>query len=297
MNRDGPQDIAGNTEQQCNANKQDNQYVYWSFTWNNYHKEMIEIIFNVLKSECDWYIIQEEEGEEKNTPHLQGTLKLKKRKRLSELRRIYDKISWRATMKIACMAAYCSRKEKRTGRIWTLNFDIVDEIVSDFKPYGWQLEVIEILEKKPHDRIINWFWEPRGGVGKSEFAIWLFNNMNALLCMGKTSDIFHIMSKEKSRRGIFIFDITKEKMEHFQYTTIELIKNGYIISGKYDSSIVTFPRPHIIVFANTEPDRSKLTSHERWNIVKIKIDSPLSVERTHNSTSDERSVSHLELLQ
>lgn len=77
------------------------------------------------------------------------------------------------------------------------------------------------------------------------------------------------MTKQKNRRHIIVFDITKDKMEHFQYSTIEQIKNGYIMSGKYDSTSLRFNKPHIIVFANTPPDKSRMTIKDRWNIVKI----------------------------
>lgn len=285
-NRDEQLSVVGNTKATTDANKQTNQRLYWSFTWNNYDSELIEIVLNILRHECDWFIMQEEAGEEKNTPHIQGTLKWKKRKRITEIFSIHYKISWRATERITSMAAYCSNKEKRTGKIWTHNFDIPEIIENNFKPYGWQLMVLDILKEKPDDRIINWFWEPNGGIGKSEMALWLYDNMNALLCMGKANDIFHIISKNKDRRKIFVFDITKEKMEHFSYSTLEMIKNGYIISGKYDSNIVRFNRPHIIVFANTGPDKSKLTINKRWNIINL-TQQPEPEEITHNDMSSE----------
>jgi len=64
-----------------------NQHVYWTFTLNNYDSERIELFEQTLQHECDWYIFQEEVGES-GTPHYQGTLKLKNRKRLTELKKI-----------------------------------------------------------------------------------------------------------------------------------------------------------------------------------------------------------------
>lgn len=175
---------------------------------------------------------------------------------------------------ISASAIYCSRISKRVGQIFLHNFTLPNIPKPRAEPFGWQLQVLDIIDKPPHPRHINWFWERNGGVGKSELAIWLYVNRNALVCMGKAQDIFHVIAKEPTRREIIIFDITKEKMEHFCYSNLELIKNGYIMSGKYDSSIVYFDRPHVIVFANTPPDYSKMTNTDRWNVIKIEVTQP-----------------------
>lgn len=269
-NRDVTLLPSGNTKAEGSAQKQDYQYKYWCLTWNDYDLETLEIICNILKHEVHWYILQEETGASGNK-HIQGTLHMLKKTRLTELKRIHGKIHWEVTKQISASCCYCSNKDKRTGDLFTYNFSVPNSVHNDFEPYGWQLDVIDILKKKPHPRLINWFWEPDGGVGKSELAIWLYDRMNALVCMGKAQDIFHILSKYPDRRKIIVFDITKEKMEFFNYSTIEQIKNGYVCSGKYDSCILRFERPHIVVFSNMEPDTHKLTTKDRWNIVKITL--------------------------
>lgn len=265
----------GNTEPAADANKDRKQYIYWSFTWNEYTLSAVEIIFEVFKHECSWIIMQEEVGDSGNR-HIQGTMKFAKRKRLTELKKFHNKIHWEATIQITASCAYCSSVEKRRGKLWTHGIVIPEkEIVNDFIPYGWQLEVMDIIAKPPDPRVINWFWEPDGGVGKTELAIYLYDKHDAMYCCGKAADIFHIISKQKNRRYIFIFDITKEKMEHFHYSTIEQIKNGLIVSGKYDSDIIRLPvRPHIFVFANSPPDINKLATNGRWNIIKIETVQP-----------------------
>lgn len=260
----------GNTESNSARKKRDNQYVYWFFTYNGYDVEIMEIILSVLRGECDWFIIQEETGESGNK-HLQGTLKLKKKKRRTELTRLVNGPHYEVTHKVTASACYCSNKDKRTGQIWTHNFTVPETITNTFEPYGWQLKVIDIVDGPVHPRLIHWFWEPFGGVGKSELAVWLYDKRQASICMGKANDIFHVLRKEINRRKIIVFDITKEKMEHFHYSTIEQIKNGFIVSGKYDSTHVRFDRPHIICFANTPPDKTKMTSNERWDIHEINI--------------------------
>lgn len=264
--------LGGNTSPLVkNEKKRPTQYVYWSFTYNNYNIETLETIFTILKHECDWYIIQEETGESGNK-HLQGTLKLKKKKRLLELLKLCKGPHYEPTICVTASAAYCSKEDKRTGDIWTHNFDIPEKIINTFKPYGWQLEVLNIISKPvpEDDRIINWFWENQGGVGKSILATWLFDYKHAMLCQGKTNDIYHLMTQFPDRRKIFIFDTTMETMEFFRYSTIEQIKNGIVISGKYNGKIMRYNRPHVFVFANIPPDQSKMTKNKRWNIVDLR---------------------------
>ena len=77
----------GNTDSPSAFKKeQDKQHVYWCFTINNYDLEQIERLERVFEHEVSWYIFQEETGDE-GTPHLQGTLKLKNRKRLTEMKK------------------------------------------------------------------------------------------------------------------------------------------------------------------------------------------------------------------
>lgn len=280
-NRD-ERDGAGNTDSAPSAKKQQNQYIYWSFTYNGYILETIEIMLQVLKCECDWYVIQEETGESGNK-HLQGTFKLKKRKRKTELIHIIHGPHYEVTQRATASVVYCSRIDKRTGCIWTHNFEIPYIPDTVFQPHGWQLQILDIISKPPHPREINWFWEPFGGVGKSEMCDWLEDYKQAQRCEGKASDVFYIIKKNPNRRNIFFFDITKENMEWFKYSTIEKIKNGRIISGKYDSDIVRFARPHVFVFANIPPDKSKMATKDRWNIQLITTEQDSLAETTsHN---------------
>lgn len=86
---------SGNTNSE-QLKKKDNQCVHWCFTFNNYPKTAPSELENILKKECIKYVFQEETGEE-GTPHLQGYIHLKKKKRLSELKKINNKIHWEPT--------------------------------------------------------------------------------------------------------------------------------------------------------------------------------------------------------
>lgn len=110
------------------------QYSYWSWTLNNYAVEQIEHLKQVLKHECKWYVFQEEIGEQ-GTPHLQGTLCLKVRQRMTQLKPIDQKIRWSPTKSVRGSFVYCIKKETAIGKIYYHGIEIPEQ-VEVTEPYG-----------------------------------------------------------------------------------------------------------------------------------------------------------------
>lgn len=261
-------DELGNTESSssCVNNKIDNnQHIYWCFTYNNYSLEQCELLFGALKSICDWIVFQEEVGE-RGTQHLQGTIKLKKRTRLSNLKKIDGNIHWEVTKQITASVAYCSRKNKRCGKLFTHGFTI-DKQITVSEPYGWQLEVMKIIKNKPDNRSIYWFYDKKGNIGKTTLCKYLVVKHNAIMLCGKSNDMYHMLSKFNDPTLICV-DIPRSSNEYINYGAIEQIKNGLVFSGKYEGSQLVFDCPHVIVFSNELPDTDKM-SIDRWKIFNI----------------------------
>lgn len=247
--------------------KQGTQYKYWFFTYNNYKVETIETIETILRNECDWYVFQEETGES-GTKHLQGTICLKRKQRLSEIKKWDTEIHWENTKAVSKSIVYCSKVATRTGKIYTHNIDLPEEVEVD-EPYGWQLDVMEIIREKPDKRTIHWFWESNGCVGKTQLCKYLVVKHDALVLNGKSADMFHMLSKSKKRKLILV-DVPRSSQEFINYGAIEMIKNGLIFSGKYDGCQLVFNCPHVIVFSNQLPDMSKM-SFDRWLVHEIVV--------------------------
>lgn len=261
----------GNTKDLPPGKKgQGTQKNYWCFTWNNFSEQDLMNLIELMKLECGWYLFQEEQGTE-GTLHLQGTLYLKQRRRLSELKKWSNKIHWEPTKAITASMAYCSKKETRVGRIFTHGIKIETEEIEVDKPYGWQLEVMSIIAEKPDKRSIYWFWSKKGGVGKSSLSKYLAVKNNALIISGVSrNDANHLVAKFKDRRKIIVFDVPKSSAGFINYGTIEKIKDGMVISGKYDSDMVLFNSPHVICFSNEEPDYEEM-SRDRWKVKQIDL--------------------------
>lgn len=242
------------------------QYTYWCFTLNNYIAEQIEHLEQVLKHETKWYVFQEEVGKE-GTPHLQGTICLKERQRMTQLKSIDPAIHWEPTKSVKASIVYCTKVATATGDIYYHGIDI-PEPVRVPEPWGWMLQLMEIISKPPDDRTIHWFWEPNGGVGKTTLAKYLVLKHDALMLTGKSNDMYHMISKYPRKRKLFVVDCPRSQQDYINYGAIEQIKNGLIFSGKYEGSQLVFNSPHVIVFANTLPD-FEMMSRDRWNVVRI----------------------------
>jgi len=255
----------GNTE--TRASKQSHQYNYWFFTFNNYTVEQIEQLEQVFRHECKWYIFQEETGEE-GTPHLQGTISLKIKQRLTQLKVLNVAIHWEPTKCVKASIEYCTKYESRSGKIYSYGIDIPDRIEIE-EPYGWQLEVIELLNSKPDKRTIHWYWESEGNIGKSTLCKYLVVKHDALMLTGKSNDMYNMLAKFPNKRKIIICDIPRSSLGYINYAAIEQIKNGLVFSGKYEGAQLVFNCPHIIVFANEPPDTNQC-SLDRWRIVNIR---------------------------
>lgn len=270
MESNGEQIVAeGNTSSSAtDVNKRDKQLSYWCLTWNGYKMERLEsvsLIQSVLKNECQWYIMQEEIGETGNE-HIQGCIYFKGGKRLSALKKYHWGIHWEVTKQISASAYYCSNNTKRSGKIWTHNFTIPMTLTCTVdEPYGWQLEVMDIIAQKPNKRDVHWFWEPYGNVGKTELCKYLIVHHNALMLTGKSNDMFHMVAKFPEKRNLFLVNVPRSQQDFINYGAIECIKDGLICSGKYEGCQIVFDRPHVIVFANMTPCLSKMSS-DRWII-------------------------------
>lgn len=254
----------GNTESP--AKQRGTQCNYWCFTVNNPELEQMEQMEQVFRHECKWYIFQEETGEQ-GTPHLQGTLCLKTKQRLTQLKKIDPKIHWEPTKSVKASICYCTKYETRTGKIWSFGIDIPKPLKLH-EPRGWQLQVMDIIKEEPDERTIHWFWDPDGNIGKTVLCKYLVAKHNALMLTGKSNDMYHMISKFPDKRELILIDCPRSSQDYINYGAIEQIKNGLIFSGKYEGSQLVFNCPHVICFANQEPDYTKM-SNDRWNVIDL----------------------------
>jgi len=135
--------------------------------------------------------------------------------------------------------------------------------------YPWQEVVLEILRSAPGDREIVFVHDPVGNAGKSTFVKWLrtspeFQDKVQVFRPGKAADLSYMLDVTKS---VFIIDIPRVTGEHMCWGFVESVKDGCVVSPKYDTREKVFPTPHVIIFCNTMPAEGSF-SEDRIRTVK-----------------------------
>lgn len=75
-----------------------------------------------------------------------------------------------------------------------------------------------------------------------------------------TRDLGYMVDTES--KG-FAIDVNRESFNSFDYSALESLKNGFIVSGKYSGKCFRFPLNPVVVFSNSQPNTNKL-SIDRW---------------------------------
>ena len=247
----------------------------WCWTWNNYTKEDEARMAQYLKTECIRGAFQPEVGKE-GTPHLQGYFEFKYPRDMAGIKADWPKIHLEKARNIKAAMAYCTKEDTKAG-----NATVVDKTkrtVSDPLQgrtlHAWQQEIIDLVKQKPDDRKINWFYDEKGGAGKTSLAKHLclsIPNEVVYIC-GKATDIKYgiktFLDNKNNNLRVAIFDFTRSVENYISYEAIEAVKNGIFYNTKYESGMVVFDAPHIICFSNFKPDAAML-SNDRWVIRQL----------------------------
>jgi len=175
------------------------------------------------------------------------------------------------------VASRCSKfiKERVQARESGQQQDSLRELYASAVMRPWQQLLLDVVEEEACPRKIHWLWERAGNVGKS----WMANYLGAMkgatiLSSGKKVDLAYIYAQKPTK--IVLFDLSRtneasEERKHLLdgiYSLAEDLKNGRVVSTKYESKTVFFPPPHVIFFANFEPDMSKWSA-DRYFITEL----------------------------
>lgn len=243
--------------------------IRWCFTLNNYNNVEIDELITIC-SKCSKYYIWGYEVGEEGTPHLQGYVEFKTKHRPKEVipnvRIHWEKCKGNRESNFS----YCSK-----GGDYFINGKRQKplKLISKLRP--WQADLMNILNNEADDRSILWYWDEIGNIGKSAFCKYLCAKHDALIVGGKIDNMKNAILKWNIDKGtwpeIVIFDVPRTSIDYLNYAGMEEIKNGCFYSGKYEGGMVLMNSPHVLVFANEEPDISKM-SKDRWVINEIELE-------------------------
>ncbi|AXH74784.1 MAG: putative viral replication protein [Cressdnaviricota sp.] len=253
----------GNTK--TPAKKQISPSKRWCFTLNNYTPKEVSSITYIIKTRCSLGIIGDEVGHE-GTPHLQGYFEFQTKARpigiFGNGRIHFEKCKGNRQKNID----YCSKEGKVIFR-----HNIPDPYNIDISLNKWETFIKdEILDTEPDDRSIYWFWEEEGCAGKTTFQKWIFlNYQNVIITSGKIADMKNSVLTYIQNTNMYpkyvLVNIPRVNNGNVSIAGLECIKDMFFYSPKYEGGQVCGPNPHIIVFANEEPDYEKL-SQDRWKV-------------------------------
>lgn len=249
---------------------------------------------------CATYIFAQEVGES-GTPHLQGAVKFKIKQRFTAVTKLFlpEKVHWekcKGTWKQNVV--YCTKVANwdllhgncpEASRYKPREQRVMDAVYKNVVWRGWQKAVIEIVKGPVHPRKIYWFWEPEGNSGKTYLSRWLYMNYRCIVGGGKKADVFHQVATafekdEGADPQLILLDIPRSAQKYCCYGAIEDLKNGFVNSGKYEGGVFCFLSPHVIVFANDEPDYAEMSA-DRWCVKRLRLKTRTVGEALRNGVS------------
>lgn len=235
-----------------------------SQSWNSSNSSNLN---SWIKEHCKDATWQLERGAAGNL-HVQLTMRLKVKQRLTWLKRHFSKIAHcEVSNNPEASYDYCCKTDSRVEGPYYYPepvSDGVDDPLEGLQLYEWQQRIVDIITGPVDNRKVFWFWEPVGNVGKSDFCLHCILRHNAVVYDSGKKDILFAHKRQK----VVFFDLSRTVEGFVSYDSIEQLKKGFCFSGKYESGMKVYPKPHIIVFANFPPDTSKLSA-DRWVIERI----------------------------
>jgi len=210
-------------------------------------------------------------------PHLQGSIWCKNKHRDTEFKTL--KGAHFETLKdVDDVSNYCNKDETHDG-IYRVSWGFPEPkyimTIPDEKLYDWEVDILTRLKLDADDRSIFWYWEPDGCAGKTTFQKYLYSNFEQVVVLsGKACDmkngIISYQEKNKCLPKIVLINIPRSSLDYVSYTGLEEIKDMFFFSGKYEGGMVCGASPHVFIFANEEPDRSKMSS-DRFKVHRINV--------------------------
>jgi len=249
----------------------------WCFTLNNYTDNEYSHIHTTFLAKKWVYVMGKEIGEN-NTPHIQGYVENKHVIDFNTLKKINNR--WhleKAKGSKEDNYKYCTKDNQYdTNIVINLSFKeqiLVDEY-SNISWKDWQENVLHKIMGPVDKRKILWMWEAKGNIGKSFLCKYIcLKYEGVIIADGKKDNIFNQinnMLQQKMMPKIIILDVPRSNLDYVNYGAIEQIKNGCIYSGKYEGGVCLFKIPHVIIFANEQPQKDNTWSEDRFDVTTLR---------------------------
>lgn len=285
--------------------KRQRQCQYWHFRFTA-RKVVQNDLKTLLDDMCEAYGFQKERGKAHGVEHYQGTFDVgPSRARWSQIEQQFQKIALEPLVFPKC--DYLEKSESKAADRYAMKEDTridgpwwkgvqFDEVAKDtvyridIELRPWQKRIVDrVLSSDTHDRKIWWFWEPYGGLGKTTFQKWIFQEYKRVIVLGgKAADmkmgvINYLEANDNVYPEIVIINIPKTfDIQYFCPAGTEDVKDMFFFSGKYKGGMAFGRPPKMLIFANEPaPNRGEMAK-DRW----INIRLPDGDARNHEITNE-----------
>jgi len=145
--------------------------------------------------------------------------------------------------------------------------NLPEPTLEDHPLYDWQQDLKDQLRTEPDSRKVIFVVDTKGNKGKSWFAHWYCKNNEKAFLMrpGKHADMAYLVPQPL--RVLFL-DCTRTQVEYLPYTFLEEMKDGYLMSTKYESCVKKYDLLHVVVLMNQFPDTTAL-SEDRYHVITL----------------------------
>lgn len=224
----------------------------WAFTLNNYDNFDLDSLTHEFKTGgATRWVIGKEVGEE-GTPHLQGYVEFSNQRRLGTMKKIHERVHWEIAKKVReANFKYCTED----GDYIQHGFETKQlKTITELRP--WQQDIEDLILTEPDDRKIYWFWEPNGNFGKTALIKYLLVKYNFIQFTRATKSA-DILTCADPKYSVYLFDFARCQEGFAPWIALEQLKDGLVSDSKLKKTtrnIIMNP-PHIIIFANWEPER------------------------------------------
>ncbi len=295
-------DQSGVGQDQPPPSKRQRLCQYWKFRFTGHKVDQSDLV-EVLDQIAVAYGFQEEQGTGKyKVKHFQGTFDVgPSRMRFAQVEKRFQNIAkepleWPVKDYLnksdsAAAKRYCMKLKTRINGPWFKGLDyeqLYEEIQAEEEPEyridivlrPWQ-DVIKrrILDRPTNGRDIWWYWEPYGGLGKTTFQKWIFQEYNGVIVLGgKAADmkngVIEYLDKQKVEKPrypkIVIMNLPMTfNVDYFCPHGVEEVKDMFFFSGKYKGGMVWGAPPIVIIFANCKPPKIEDMAKDRWHIRRL----------------------------
>ena len=132
----------------------------------------------------------------------------------------------------------------------------------------WQEQLLnELHNVVQSDRALTWIVDVLGAAGKSVMCQWLMSHSTFGESILYQDLDYRTNSYLYNSEGLVMFDIP-QTTKPTDLKFVEDLKNGYLISTKYECRKKIFASPVVVIFSNDFPVKT-LLSIDRWNVFHI----------------------------